>query len=68
MLDEAKVPYTAHVKVGHAAEVIVAMAESHQCDQIVMGTRGLGAAAGLWLGSVTRKTLHLSKVPVTVVK
>jgi len=68
LLDAGKVPYTAHLKVGHAAEAIVATAQAHQCDLIVMGSRGLGAASGMWLGSVAAKTLHLSRIPVTVVK
>jgi nucleotide-binding universal stress UspA family protein len=68
MLDEAQVPYTAHLKVGHVPETIVATAEQNKCDHIVMGSRGLGSTAGLWLGSVTTKTLHLAKVPVTIIK
>ncbi|MCJ9712965.1 universal stress protein, partial [Bordetella hinzii] len=39
-----------------------------QCDRIVMGTRGLGAVGGLVLGSVAQKVIHLSPVPVTLVK
>jgi nucleotide-binding universal stress UspA family protein len=68
VLDEAGVPYAAEVKIGNIAETIVATARDNHCDQIVMGTRGLGSASGLWLGSVTRKTLHLANTPVTVVK
>jgi len=33
-----------------------------------MGTRGMGAVAGLALGSVATKVLHLAVVPVTLVK
>ncbi|ANN72273.1 universal stress protein [Bordetella bronchialis] len=68
MLDEAHIPYAAHIKVGHIAETIVSTAEQNKCDQIVMGSRGLGSTASLWLGSVTTKTLHLAQVPVTIVK
>lgn len=68
MLDKSGIPYTSHIKVGHVAESIASMADENKCDQIVMGTRGLGAATGMWLGSVTTKTLHLAHVPVTVVK
>ncbi|AOB31425.1 hypothetical protein AKI39_13090 [Bordetella sp. H567] len=67
-LERAGIPYNSHIKVGHVAETIASMADEHKCDQIVMGTRGLGAASGMWLGSVTRKTLSLAHVPVTVVK
>ncbi len=68
LLDGNHIPYTAHIRAGGSAETIVATAEENKCDQIVMGTRGLGAAVGMWLGSVTTKTLQLSKIPVTVVK
>jgi nucleotide-binding universal stress UspA family protein len=43
------------------------------CDQVIMGTRGLGssgiaAISGLLLGSIATKVLHLVDVPVTLVK
>ncbi|OWT74690.1 MULTISPECIES: universal stress protein [unclassified Achromobacter] len=68
LLDAVAAPYTVHIKVGHAAELIAEMAREYHCDEIVMGSRGLTATAGLWLGSVTTRTLHLADVPVTVVK
>jgi nucleotide-binding universal stress UspA family protein len=68
VLDAAGVPYTAEVKVGNIAETIVATARDNHCDQIVMGTRGLGTHTGALLGSVTRETLEHSRVPVLVVK
>ena len=34
---------------------------------IVMGTGGRGAAAGLPLGSVTTKVMHLAQLPVILV-
>jgi nucleotide-binding universal stress UspA family protein len=33
-----------------------------------MGTRGLGHVAGMLLGSVTTKVIHLTEVPVLLVK
>jgi nucleotide-binding universal stress UspA family protein len=33
-----------------------------------MGTRGLGAVAGALLGSVASQVVHLSDVPVTLIK
>jgi len=44
------------------------MAEERGCDQIVMGTHGRGTIAGLLIGSVATKVLHLAKAPVLLVK
>lgn len=52
---------------GSEAEAILKIAESHQADLIVMGTRGFGAVKGLLVGSVSRKVIHLSACPVLVV-
>ncbi|HET9042709.1 MAG TPA: universal stress protein, partial [Burkholderiales bacterium] len=41
---------------------------THHCEGIVMGTRGLGSVATLVLGSVAHKVLHLTHVPITLVK
>ena len=55
-------------RIGAAAEVIAAYAAEQGCDAIVMGTRGMGAVAGLVMGSVAQKVVHLASVPVTLVK
>ncbi|MEW5786598.1 MAG: universal stress protein [Pseudomonadota bacterium] len=68
ILDEAKLTYTLHHEVGEVAETIAAFSEKCGCDQIVMGTRGMGSLEGLLLGSISTKVLHLVKVPVTLVK
>jgi len=52
---------------GSEAEAILTVAENHQADLIVMGTRGFGAVKGLLVGSVSRKVIHLSSCPVMVV-
>jgi nucleotide-binding universal stress UspA family protein len=59
---------TCHVRIGHAAHEIAACAVEQHCDAIVMGTRGLGRVAGLVLGSVASKVVHLTTLPVTLVK
>lgn len=53
---------------GDPAEVLVNVANSMQCALIVMGSRGAGVVQNLLLGSVAQKALHLSSVPVTLVK
>ena len=68
ILGGAGIAFVPHIGVGDPGEVIVQYAESKGCDQIVMGSRGLGAVGNLVVGSVATKVLHLSKVPVLLVK
>lgn len=65
---ECGIPCEAHVRIGPAAQEIVACAAENHCDAIVMGTRGLGRVAGLVLGSVANRVVHLATAPVTLVK
>lgn len=68
-LDAAKVPYQFHIGVGEEPAVVIARyAQDKKCDQVVMGTRGLSSVAGILLGSVTIKVIHLVDVPVLLVK
>ena len=57
-----------HVVVGDVAATIADFAASHGCDQIVMGTRGLGGVKGALLGSAASEVLHLTDRPVVLVK
>lgn len=66
-LDAAGIEYSEHIQIGPAAQTITQYAEEHDCDHIIMGTRGLGAVTGMVLGSVANKVLGMSKVPVTLV-
>ncbi len=68
VLDAAGVRYTPQVLIGPIAETIAKTALEQNCDGIVMGTRGLGAAASALLGSVAAQVVHLADVPVTLVK
>lgn len=62
------VPFTSEILTGDIAKAIVASADRHGCTGIVMGSRGMTAVANLVLGSVATKVIHLTKLPVTVVK
>jgi len=53
---------------GPPAEAILRVAEVHDADLIVMGTRGLGGLAGTLLGSQSQKVVMLAKTPVLLVK
>ena len=58
----------AHVCVGDSGEMILAFATRLNCQQIVMGTRGLGPVTELLLGSVARDVVAGASVPVTLVR
>lgn len=66
--DAAGIVYTFHISVGDPPVLIVRFAHDQQCDQIVMGTRGLGQFASLLLGSVATKVIQLSDIPVMLIK
>ena len=53
---------------GDTVDEIVAYADSHDVDLIVVGSRGHGAIAGALLGSVSRGLLGESKRPILIVK
>jgi nucleotide-binding universal stress UspA family protein len=70
LLDEAGLPYTEHVMIGHAAHVIAEQAKKLHCDKVIMGTHGFGTVTQLLLGSVSHEAIHLMdpEIPVTLVK
>ncbi len=59
---------TTRSAVGEAAQEIVRVASDEGVDFIVMGTRGRGRVAGLLIGSVAQRVVHLAPMPVLVCK
>jgi nucleotide-binding universal stress UspA family protein len=68
LLRDAGTGFTVHRAVGSIAETILAKAHELGVDGIVIGAHGRGKIAGMLLGSVSLKVLHLSDIPVTVVR
>lgn len=65
---EAGVTYMTRSERGAVAATIDRVAREEHVAHIIMGTRGLGSVRGLVLGSVATQLLHLTDVPVTLVK
>lgn len=55
-------------EVGSPGPVLLQMAEDHDCDLIVMGSRGLGPLKGIFMGSVSSYLVSRAKCPVLIVK
>ena len=68
MLDRAGIGYRERILVGPIAETLVRHAREARCEMICIGTRGMTALANVLLGSVATKVLHISSVPVLLVK
>ena len=60
--------FDSEITVGRPAHAIVAFAEEHPIDAIVMGSRGREGVTRILLGSVAETTVRRSPVPVTVVR
>ena len=67
-LDAARLRYEARVLVGPVAETLVQHAQAKGCDLIYIGTRGRTALGKALLGSTATKVLHISEIPVLLVK
>lgn len=67
-LTAAGVRFVPRVEIGSPAATIVRVAAEENCDGIVMGSRGMGTVSAALLGSVSSEVLHLSDLPVTLIK
>ena len=56
------------IKRGTPAEAIVETAQELNCDLIVMGTRGHGVIADVFIGSTAKWVLKHSPIPVLVIR
>ena len=59
-------PWRLHIVMGECAESILRVASEQGCRGIVIGSRGLGAAVSILIGSVAEKLIQFSPLPVLV--
>lgn len=68
----AKVPETVKKETifleGEPRPELLMLAEEHNCDLIVMGSRGLGPIEGILMGSVSSYLVSHSKAQVYIIK
>jgi nucleotide-binding universal stress UspA family protein len=60
--------FTARILVGPVAETLVKHAAASRCDLVCMGSRGMSELGKALLGSTATKVLHISSLPVLLVK
>lgn len=67
-LDQSDIAYEIETAAGKPDREIVAYAEEHDIDQIVMGSHGRTGTSRILLGSVAEKVVRRAPVTVTVVR
>lgn len=68
LCDAAGVDYELEIGLGEPAHTLVDIAERYGCSAIIAGARGKGGLGGADLGSVSHELMHVSPLPVTIVK
>ena len=66
-LEEPSLEVSVSVLYGSPAEAIAGEAAASDVDLVVVGSRGHGAVARMFLGSVSDRLVHISPKPVLVV-
>jgi nucleotide-binding universal stress UspA family protein len=67
-LKDSGVRYTKEVLTGPIGQTIARRAERVGCDAIVMGRHGKSTVGDLLMGSEAMKVLHLTRLPVLLVR
>ena len=67
LIEKFGVPYSAHIKVGNKANVIVDEAHRLNCNRIVMSTARKNSLTRMLEDSTTNKVLEKTSVPVEVI-
>lgn len=66
-LDKAQIHHDMVIRTGHVATEIVAVGAAGKFDLIVLGSKGRSAIQDLLVGSVAKRVMELSKIPLLLV-
>ena len=67
LLEERRIPYCTHVRMGEKARAIVEEARRLNCDRIVMTTARKNSLTRMLEDSTTNRVLELTDIPVEIV-
>lgn len=67
-LDKAGVKHDHIIRTGHVATEIADAGEKGKFDMILLGSKGRSAFKDLLIGSVAKRVIEISKVPVLLVR
>ncbi len=68
MCTKKNVEFLDVIEYGDEGSTIVSFAQKNDFDLIVMGSRGMGKLKEIFLGSTSNYVVHLSKIPVLIIK
>jgi nucleotide-binding universal stress UspA family protein len=68
LLEDAAIPVRRHIEAGFIIDKLLQVAAAAASHRLVLGSRGRNGMTGLLVGSVAYQALHLSPIPVTLVK
>lgn len=68
LLRAAGASYEVEISLGETANTLIDIAESTECEQIIIGAIGQGGLSSILIGSVSREVARHSRLPVTIVK
>jgi nucleotide-binding universal stress UspA family protein len=66
--EKNKVDFLDIIEYGHEDQAIVDFAKKYKFDMIVMGYRGMNPVKEAFLGSTSQYVVHVTKIPVLIVK
>lgn len=68
LLTAAGISYEVEISLGEPGNTLIDIAESTECEQIIIGATGQGGLSSILIGSVSREVARHSRLPVTIVK